>query len=51
MLYCNPISAIFDNDFLSTPLGSPSNGFLSAVHTSQINLQVADSSGLQESLE
>ena len=51
MLYFKPISPICDNDFLSTPLGSPANGFFSGVHTSQINLHVADSSGLQDNLE
>ena len=51
ILYCKPILAMCANDFLSTPLGSPINGSFSAVQTSQMNLQVADSSGLHESLE
>ena len=45
------MSAMCLRDFLSTPLGSPKNGSLSAVHTSQMNLHVADSSGLHDSLE
>ena len=51
MLYWSPLFAKLANDLLRTLLGSPANGSPSAVHTSQINLHVADSSGLQDSLE